>query len=290
MKKITFYIAITLATISVQAQQTSFEDSQGYSAGEFIDGINGWQETSATSNYFLISNEKPSEGENSLKMVYDSQQPLIFADWNFPEALPVQDNLEISMDIYAPGGMTTFYWKIKANDEYAAYIIVQEEYVFPAIVNVVNPVPLAMAPINVGEFNEIKLIFNYTAETIAYYANGEEIYQGVLWGSSEAIDQYSFEVFLFEDMFMDNLQTNASLNIETPKELSFTHYIQNDYLNLQSSDNMEKIEIYNILGSLIHSEALKNSQESIAISSLSSGVYIARVKMNGKWRPFKFVK
>lgn len=290
MKKITFYIVVVLATISLQAQQTSFEDAEGYTVGELIDGLNGWEETSAISNYFLISNENSSEGDNSLKMVYDSSQPLIFADWNFPEALPLEDNLEISMDIYAPGGMSTFYWKIKANNEYAAYIIVQEEYVFPAIVNVVNPVPLAMAPINVGAFNEIKLIFNYSAETITYFANGEEIYQGVLWGSNEAIDQYSFEVFLFEDMFMDNLQTNTSLNVQNPKNPQFIHYIKNDNLNLQSSGNMEQIEIYSTLGSLICSKDLKKSPPSIAITSLNPGLYIARLKINEKWHSFKFVK
>lgn len=290
MKRITLCIAIALATVSVHAQQTSFETSEGYTAGELIDGVNGWQETSDTSNYFAISNEKSSEGENSLKMSYDSSQPLIFADWNFPEALPVEDNLEISMDIYARGGSTTFYWKIMSNNEYAAYIILQEGYVFPAVVNVVNPVPIAMAGVNVNEFNEIKLIFNYTNQTITYFANGEEIHQGELWGSHEAIDEYSFEVFLFEDMFMDNLQTNAVLNTETFKENTFTHYIQNNALNLQSSTTIEQLEIYDISGRLVHSEALKYSQESIAISSLNSGVYIARLRMNGQLHSFKFVK
>lgn len=74
-------------------------------------------------------------------MNYDSYQPLIFSEWNFDNSLPVQDNLEISMDVYSPGGNTTLYWKIMANDNYAAYIIIQENYVFPAIVRVANPVP-----------------------------------------------------------------------------------------------------------------------------------------------------
>lgn len=290
MRKITFCIAIALATISVHAQQTSFESSEGYTAEEFIDGINGWQETSETSNYFSISNENASEGENSLKMIYDPNQPLIFADWNFQQALPLEDNLEISMDIYAPGGSTTFYWKIMSNDAYAAYIIVQEEYVFPAIVNAVNPVPIAMADINVEEFNEIKLRFDYTEETITYYANGVQIHQGDLWGSMEPIDQYAFEVFLFEDMYMDNLQTNTLLSTEDFSEITFTHYLQNNTLNLQSAVKMESIEVYNILGQQVHSEDLENTQESINLSSLISGVYIVRLEIDKKWFSFKFMK
>src|SRR5699024_6905380 len=132
-----------------------------------------------------------------------------------------------------------------------------------AVVNAVNPVPIAMAEINVGEFNEIKLRFDYTEETITYFANGEQIHQDELWGSAEAIDQYAFEAFLFEDMFMDNLQTNTLLSTEKFNEIPFTHYVQNNILKLQSAVNMESIEVYNILGQQVHSKDLKNTQESI---------------------------
>lgn len=255
-----------------------------------VDGVHGWQETSSTSKYFYISNEKSSAGEQSLKLTSASSQPLIFAHWNFAEALALQDNLEISMDVYPPGGSTTLYWKIMSNNAYAAYIIVQENYVFPAVVNLVNPVPIAMAAINVGEFNQIKLKFNYTEETITYYANEVQIHQGELWGSKEAIDQYSFEAFLFEDLFLDNFQTNVLVGAEAKMNIPFTHYIQNNSLNLKSAVNLEEIEIYDILGKRVHSEYLSNPQESIAISYLNSGVYIARLKMNNQWHSLKFMK
>lgn len=283
-------MAIAFAAISVHAQQSSFESSEGYNAGEFINGINGWQETSNISAYFSISDENASDGVNSLKMNHNSSQPLIFADWNFEEALPLSDNLEISMDVYPPGGSTTLYWKIMSNNAYSAYIIIQENYVFPAVVNAVNPVPIAMAEINVNAYNEIKLNINYTEETITYYANGQEIHQGMLWGSNEAIDQYSFEAFLFEDMYMDNFRTNISLGTDKLEDIIFTHFIQNNSLNLQSQLKMEEIQIYNISGKLIHSEVLKNAQESISISSLNTALYIARIKMNKQWYSFKFMK
>lgn len=290
MKKITFCIAIALAAISVQAQRTSFEGSQGYNVGEFINGINGWQETSDNSKYFSISNEKSSEGVNSLKMTFDPSQPLIFADWNFQEALPLEDNLEISMDIYVTGGNNTFYWKIMSNNAYSAYVIVQENYVFPAVVNSVNPVPIAMAEVNIDAFNQIKLRFNYTEETITYFVNGEQIHHDVLWGSKSAIDKYSFEAFLFEDIYMDNLQTNMLVGTEKYNEIPFKHCIQNNILNLQSGVKMEDIMIYSVLGKLIHSEDINNFQGSISVSSLKSGIYIAQLKINKQWYSFKFVK
>ncbi len=290
MKNFILCLAVALAAISVQAQRTSFETTEGYTVGEFIHGVNGWQETSNTSNYFSITDEKSSEGGNSLKINYDNSQPLSFADWNFAEPLPVEDNLEISMDVYPPGGSTTLYWKIMANDEYAAYIIIQESYMFPAVVNQVNPVPIAMAEINVNAFNEIKLSFNYTDQTITYYANGQQIHQDELWGSHEAIDKYSFEAFLFEDMYMDNFQTNTNVGMEKFNDIGFTHHIQNNTLNLQSDVKMDAIEIYHISGRLVHSEDLNSCQQSVAISSLTSAVHIARLKMNNQWYSFKFIK
>lgn len=290
MKKTTFLLAVLSATLFVQAQQTSFETSEGYTAGELVHNINGWEETTTDSNYFYVSTDKASDGENSLKLLYDPNHPQVFASLSFPEALPVEDNLEISFEVYLPGDMATLYWKIMSNDAYAAYIIIQESYVFPAKVTVVNPVPIAMASINVGEFNEIKLVFNYTEETITYYANGVEIHQGEIWGSNEAIDAYEFEGFLEQDTYFDNLKTNGVLSVGNLQEVSFTHFIQNDNLNLESPVSMEQLEIYDTLGKLVLSAELGNSKESVSVSSLNSGIYVARLKVSKQWQSFKIVK
>lgn len=290
MKKITFLFTVLSATLFVEAQQTSFETSEGYTTGELVHTVSGWEETTVDSNYFYVSNDKASDGENSLKLLYDPNHPQVFANLTFPQALPVEDNLEISFDVYLPGDMTTLYWKIMSNDTYAAYIIIQESFVFPAKVTVVNPVPIAMASINVGEFNEIKLVFNYTEETITYYANGVEIYQGEIWGSNEAIDAYEFEGFLEQDTYFDNLKTNGVLSVGNFQEAPFTHFIQNDNLNLESPVSMEYLEIYDTLGKLVLSAELGSPKESVSISALNSGMYVARLKQNKHWQSFKFVK
>lgn len=290
IQKFTFLVAVLGTIFLAFAQQTSFETSQGYNAGESINGIKGWQDVSENSNYFYVTNEKASEGENSLKWVYSPSQPLILAHWIFENALPVQDNLEISMDVFVPGDMTTFYWKIMSNNQYAAFIIVQESYVFPAKVTVVNPVPIAMAPLNVGEFNEIKLIFNYTNHTITYFANGVEIHQSGFWGASGAIDKYAFEGFLQQNTYMDNLKTNASFGVNNYAGFSIAHYVQDNSLHLQSSVPMDAIEVYDTTGKLVLSQSLRNSRESISISQLNAGVHFARLKLNNKLHTFKFIK
>ena len=57
MRKITLILALAMAAISAQSQQTSFETSEGFTPGELVDGINRWQETSDTSNYFFVSQD-----------------------------------------------------------------------------------------------------------------------------------------------------------------------------------------------------------------------------------------
>ena|GEM_PF-6747403 len=117
-------IALVLAIFTVHAQQTSFESAEGYTSGELVDGVNGWEETTTESNYFYVSDDMASDGVNALKLSFGPSHPQVFAHWTFPDALPLDDNLEISMDVYVPGDDTTLYWKIMSNDDYAAYIII----------------------------------------------------------------------------------------------------------------------------------------------------------------------
>lgn len=79
MKNTTFLIAMLMVFFTVQAQQTSFESSEGYTAGELIDGLNGWEETTTESNYFYVSDDMASDGENSLKLSFNPSHPQVFA-------------------------------------------------------------------------------------------------------------------------------------------------------------------------------------------------------------------
>lgn len=65
MKNIfTFFGILLSCTFLLQAQQTSFETAEGYTAGEVVHGISGWKETSDTSQYFYVTDEKSSDGDN----------------------------------------------------------------------------------------------------------------------------------------------------------------------------------------------------------------------------------
>ncbi len=62
-------------------------------------------------------------------------------------------------------------------------------------------------------------------------------------------------------------------------------------LNLESSNiGMTGVEIYSLLGQNVLSKSLSDTTESMDVSSLTDGVYIAKVNINGNFKTIKFVK
>ncbi|MCG2431455.1 T9SS type A sorting domain-containing protein [Aequorivita xiaoshiensis] len=53
---------------------------------------------------------------------------------------------------------------------------------------------------------------------------------------------------------------------------------------------MNNIALYNMLGQQVVSQKLNNTNESVNISELQSGVYIATVSIDGASKSFKIVK
>jgi bifunctional DNase/RNase len=53
---------------------------------------------------------------------------------------------------------------------------------------------------------------------------------------------------------------------------------------------MTNIEVYSILGQKVIFRPLSNTSESINVSSLNDGVYLAKVFIGGNFKTIKFVK
>ncbi len=94
---------------------------------------------------------------------------------------------------------------------------------------------------------------------------------------------------------IDDLVVNAAtlLSINEFDTNSFSHSYSKDLktLKLESSNMaMTGVEIYSILGQNVISKSLSNTTESIDISSLNDGVYLAKVNIDGNFKTIKFVK
>ena len=71
----------------------------------------------------------------------------------------------------------------------------------------------------------------------------------------------------------------------------FNYYIAtNSQLVLNASTSLENIQLHNLLGQEVFSKSLSNTNETINIESLDTGIYIAKVSIQGKSKSFKIVK
>ncbi|WP_179020945.1 T9SS-dependent choice-of-anchor J family protein [Winogradskyella forsetii] len=95
---------------------------------------------------------------------------------------------------------------------------------------------------------------------------------------------------VFADSFSVTSQA-LSLNEFDLTTFTYNYNKNSKTLNLEStSTSLTNVEIYSTLGQKVISKPLDNPSESIDVSSLTDGVYIAQVNINGNSRTIKFVK
>ncbi|MFC7356774.1 T9SS type A sorting domain-containing protein [Jejudonia soesokkakensis] len=68
----------------------------------------------------------------------------------------------------------------------------------------------------------------------------------------------------------------------------FSHFVDaNRNLSLSANTPMSNVSVYDVLGKVIITSDLSNTNETINLASLNSGVYIARVTIEGQVKSFK---
>lgn len=63
-----------------------------------------------------------------------------------------------------------------------------------------------------------------------------------------------------------------------------------DYLNLSASKNIDKIEIYNLLGKQVIDSSLNVSKAQVSVSNLSTGLYVVKAYIEDSVGTYKFIK
>ncbi|WP_411895817.1 choice-of-anchor J domain-containing protein [Winogradskyella sp. A2] len=93
--------------------------------------------------------------------------------------------------------------------------------------------------------------------------------------------------------FLISLDVSETLSVNLFEQNNFTHYynIDSKTLSVETSNMpMTGIEIYSLLGQPVITESLSNTTETIDVSSLSDGVYLAKVSIDGNSKTIKFIK
>ncbi|MGJ8547894.1 choice-of-anchor J domain-containing protein [Winogradskyella wichelsiae] len=112
--------------------------------------------------------------------------------------------------------------------------------------------------------------------------DGQDVYIGINCISN---DQFGFMV--------DDFSVDTTLSVDQFDLDTFTHHYNKTLKTLtieSSSMVMTSIEIYSILGQSVITSPLYSTTESIDLSSLNDGVYLAKININNNFTTIKFIK
>ncbi|PKG42404.1 T9SS-dependent choice-of-anchor J family protein [Psychroflexus sp. MES1-P1E] len=109
---------------------------------------------------------------------------------------------------------------------------------------------------------------------------GENIYIAIRYKASDVyvlhIDDFSV--------------TATTLSNESFEISDLTHFYRAGQLSIQSSFNLDNVSLFNTLGQEVLNKDLNPDNTSVNVSSLSTGLYIAKVASGDQVNTFKFVK
>lgn len=82
----------------------------------------------------------------------------------------------------------------------------------------------------------------------------------------------------------------ATVNKKMDTSIRYFPNPTTDILTLEADKLMKRVEIYNLLGQMVHSQQLHGIKSSINIGSLTPGVYLMKVDVSGKVQVLKVMK
>jgi hypothetical protein len=93
----------------------------------------------------------------------------------------------------------------------------------------------------------------------------------------------------FDDI---SIVPTSSLSISNLAKFNFNTYPNpaKDYINLSAAKNIDKIEIYSLLGQQVKSIPLNSNSAKVNVSGLSKGVYLVKTFIEDAVGTYKFIK
>ncbi|MGZ0014781.1 T9SS type A sorting domain-containing protein [Yeosuana sp. AK3] len=89
-----------------------------------------------------------------------------------------------------------------------------------------------------------------------------------------------------------SIEPTPPLSVNDLTQFNFKSYPNpaNDFIKLSAEKNINKIEVYNLLGQQVKSELINRNEAEVNISSLSKGVYLVKAFIDDAEGTYKFVK
>ncbi len=321
MKKITllvaaFLFAATATFAQSTTQTTSFETSEGYQLGT-INGQNGWAvDTSSHESMFVVTDAQASDGTNSLQLASGSEPALAGYSTASVDSTGVKT---ISLDFYVGSTAANptnaiMRFRVGTGLGFPGSIVgIANDTIYVGVIGIdlgLNQVAGfflfgdKMAIPSFDGWNTLEAKVDLDAQTISYSVNGQSLIADAPYGvlvlqngaqqgiqPTNKITNFSFVNFGGRDhQYIDNITYGDDMGVEDVEMLSFSHYVNQGQLHLNSQSQIGQVAIYNLLGQQVSTQNVNATSGSVSLAGLSTGVYIAKVAVNGHSKSFKFVK
>ncbi len=83
---------------------------------------------------------------------------------------------------------------------------------------------------------------------------------------------------------------DSTLGVADNNFQGFKYYVANDQLNLSANTPMQKVVLHNMVGQQVVSQELNTIHETVELSGLPSGIYIATISIDGATKTVKIIK
>lgn len=267
MKKITLLAAL-FAGFAMNAQTVFFSD-------DFNDeDVSDWTryDEDGDGNFFADLFVVQDENGNPVTPV-----SIISRSWQGAPLTPDNWIVSPAIDLTTATGDVQLNWKVQAAaatwdlEKYSVYVGTSED-IADLESATVTFTEIYDDPANLGTQYDRTLDLSSLA--------GETVY--LAFRHHDVTDQ--------DFLSIDDVTVSGVLAVGTNEFKGFNYFIANNQLNLSANTSMEKVALYNMLGQQVVSQKLSNNNETIELSGLQSGIYIATVSIDGASKTFKIVK
>ncbi|QIE60376.1 T9SS type A sorting domain-containing protein [Rasiella rasia] len=287
MKKITLLFAAALATVSMNAQATLFSDNfeaETVDAVTFsfwdsvdVDGDGEFWEVADIAAFAAV--DAPNHPMMSLAADSDSWEGVAFSPDNFLISQPINITGATGLQIdYVVGSYQTSGAFIA--DKYDVLLVDSNDPI-----DIVAATPLYTATVGddatCASGDGADSAAPVTVDASALDGSTGDYY--LVFRHYDTVDENSV---LIDDVFL----TAASLSVEDQAFANFNYFVNNGELNLSAANTMESLTLYNVIGQQVVNQKLSGTNEVINISSLSAGIYVAQVTIDGTAKTFKIAK
>lgn len=309
MRKITllFTFLLSINSIAQTTETISFESSEGFTLGN-LSGQNDWGVTEQIVNQIIIVDDKSTDGENSL-FLEGLNSPFADANQNIALVGAFSDLFDLD-DEFVIAEFDIFLTDIANEDNEASDFIFQLQstveqlitsrmvFNFQDNIQIVEsgdegPVFATIGTFDREEWISVKIIHDFDANQIGYYINNELVHTGDVWGAQSAnqivilYDNFDSSAYIDNILISDD---EVLSNEEFIAENDFVHFTNNNLLHLQASSILTNALIYDMSGRQVVSEKINNTNGTIDLNMLSSGMYIVRVATEDANHSFKIVR